>query len=361
MVAGSEAAHTTLAIELLRALRGRRSQTAFSKFLGYRSNVAQRWESGHALPTAPRFLDLCSTLRLDVNGCFEHFYGRAPGWLADAGCRERQVAAFLNDLRGKVPVNELARRLNKNRFSVARWLGGQGQPRLDEFFELIEVSSGRLPDFIAGLVDPATLPSLASKWSQLERARAVAYEIPWSHAVLRALELPEVAAGGGATESWLMERLGISGQVLDETLSALQHSGQIEQRGERYQAARMGDVDTGADPVRARRLKAHWAGVALERLQLGGPGLFGYSLFTVAREDLQRIRDLQLEYVQQINTIVAESSGEDCVGLFCTQVLDLSECGHNALAPSARRDGARPRRSRRPRPMLAGRRRMRRR
>lgn len=62
-----------LAIELLRALRGRRSQTAFSKRLGYKSNIAQRWESGHSLPTAASFLTCCMRLGIDVAGCFDRY------------------------------------------------------------------------------------------------------------------------------------------------------------------------------------------------------------------------------------------------------------------------------------------------
>jgi len=60
------AAYHALSIELLNALRGRRSQSALSKRLGYRSNIVQRWESGHSLPTAATFLQCCGRLRIDT-------------------------------------------------------------------------------------------------------------------------------------------------------------------------------------------------------------------------------------------------------------------------------------------------------
>src|SRR6188768_2615717 len=47
-----------LAKELIVALRGQRSQTAFSKRLGYRSNVAGAWEAGRAWPTGARFFQI---------------------------------------------------------------------------------------------------------------------------------------------------------------------------------------------------------------------------------------------------------------------------------------------------------------
>jgi DNA-binding transcriptional regulator YiaG len=45
-----------LASELIRALRGPRSQTAFSRRLGYRSNVVYTWEAGIRAPTASETL-----------------------------------------------------------------------------------------------------------------------------------------------------------------------------------------------------------------------------------------------------------------------------------------------------------------
>ncbi len=48
--------YADVASELVRALRGRRSQTAFSKWLGYRSNVASAWEAGARVPDGVRLL-----------------------------------------------------------------------------------------------------------------------------------------------------------------------------------------------------------------------------------------------------------------------------------------------------------------
>ena len=41
-----------IAADWLRFMRGKRSQRAFSHRLGYRSNIAFRWESGVCFPTA---------------------------------------------------------------------------------------------------------------------------------------------------------------------------------------------------------------------------------------------------------------------------------------------------------------------
>jgi hypothetical protein len=54
--------------ELIRAIRGERSQVALSRRLGYRSNVVYMWESGRRWPTAAETLRAASLCRLDVRG-----------------------------------------------------------------------------------------------------------------------------------------------------------------------------------------------------------------------------------------------------------------------------------------------------
>ena len=317
--------YARVAAELVRALRGRRSQVAFSKRLGYRSSIVQRWEAGQSLPTASAFLQRCARIGIDAGACFERFYGRRPDWLAQHGAASPQaVAAFLRDLRGKVPIRELAARAGKNRYTVSRWLAGSAHPRLHELLALIDAGSSRLLDFIACLIDPARVPSLADGWARLQRAREAAYGTPWSHAVLRALELDAARRAPGGSAAWLARTLGVDAVRLHEALAALRESGQIEAQRGRYRTTGTGDVDTGRDPTRARALKAHWTQTALDRLRAGSPGLYGYALFAISRADLRRLRQVQLEYVQQINAIVSGSARGECVGLFCTQLLDMT-------------------------------------
>jgi hypothetical protein len=58
--------HEAAAKELLRALRGRRSQVAPSRRLKHRSNVLYAWEAGLRAPTATGFLDLAKRVDIDT-------------------------------------------------------------------------------------------------------------------------------------------------------------------------------------------------------------------------------------------------------------------------------------------------------
>src|SRR4051794_21322551 len=110
-----------LAADWLRALRARRSQVAFSRRFGYRSNIAYRWEAGRCFPSASGTLKMISALGGDVAGSLRVFYRSTPPWLAEADpCSIEGVARLLRDLRGDTTVAELARRTGYSRFALAR-------------------------------------------------------------------------------------------------------------------------------------------------------------------------------------------------------------------------------------------------
>ncbi|MET0794761.1 MAG: DUF4423 domain-containing protein [Polyangiaceae bacterium] len=171
---------------------------------------------------------------------------------------------------------------------------------------------------------------MSADWQRLKTAREAAYEVPWSHAVLRALELDCPAAA--RTSSWIAQRLGIDVTQVMSGLAVLQRTGQVRKVGRAWRADHVLSVDTSGDPERARQLKVAWAEVALERLRTGHRGNFGYSLFAVSRRDLRRLRDLHLEYVRAMQSLIAQSAPGECVGLYSAQLLDLATSS-NALEP----------------------------
>jgi transcriptional regulator with XRE-family HTH domain len=313
-----------IAADLIRALRGRLSRAAFSKRLGYRSNVVVRWEMKSAWPSADTFFTCIGTLRPRVLQVLPRFLDHAATPLpVGAKVSAAEVASFLRELRGKTPLSVLAERAGYSRFRVSRWLQGSARPRLPEFLCMVEAATRRVLDLIALLVDPLHMPTVAPRYRELQVARKVAYDAPWSHAVLRALELSDHPKRHQPT--WIAKRLGITVAEVELGLSQLVRGGLARRKGSRYRPTRVQLTDTRADPTRALGLKAHWARTAVDRLEARTPGGFGYSLFSVSKHDLARLRDLHLEYVRAMQTVIAESEHPECVGLYCSQLVDLGE------------------------------------
>jgi hypothetical protein len=279
--------------------------------------------------------------------CFERFFQRAPTWLSDHAPESPEgVAAFLRELRGKTSIAALAEQSGFSRYQVSRWLAALTQPSLPEFLCLVEASSRRVLDLIALIADPARLPSVAGRWALLESVRLAGYQKPWSHAVLRALEIEPQPATSVAQIAQMAARLGIDRETVLDCLSTLRATGQVTKRRGRFALQTKTSVNTSRDPELARSLKTAWTSTALRRLEHNAPGNFGYSLFAISRKDLQRLRDLHLDYVRAMQELIASSEPSECVGLYCSQLLDLA-AENNVLAhaePSARparRSGAR--------------------
>lgn len=324
-----------IAAELIRSLRGKRSQAAFSRKLGYRSNIVNRWEAREAFPSASTFLEVVASVQRKQPSPLLRFFPRPPEELVALGTDSaRGVAVFLRELQGKTPILSIAKESGYNRYSISRWLAGSVELRLPQFLHLIEVMSRRLLDFLACCTDPATLPSIARDHERLALARETAYAQPWSHAVLCALEL----ASAPKTEqaAWLADRLGAPPAEIAAALALLEATGQVQRRGGRYTLKQVISVNTAHDPERSRALKVSWTETALARLRSGAPGNYGYSVFSISAADLRRLRDVHLEYVRAMQAIIAASQPGECVGLYCAQLLDLAQT-HNALDTGARR------------------------
>ena len=314
-----------LARQLVRAVRGRRTQAAFSRRIGCQSNVLYTWESGRRYPTARRFFEVASRAGIDVGAALSGFLRSRPSWL-DGKCMAQGdgVVRLLAELQGNRNGTEIARATGKSRFAVARWLAGQTEPRLPDFLLLVEAMSYRLLDFVAALVDPAQLPLIEDGWRALSAARQAAYTSPWCHAVLRLLETERLRAASQVSASDIAAELRLTEVETQAALDLLETTGQIVREGRRWQVKQTLNVDLAEDPDAVRRLKAWAAGIGLERIGEQREGLYSYNLFCVSERDYVELQRLHRAYFRQLRAIVAESAPSERVAMVNLQLFSLS-------------------------------------
>jgi transcriptional regulator with XRE-family HTH domain len=302
-------------------LRGTRSQATAQRRLKRQSNVLHAWETGTRYPRATDLLQL-----LQVAGRSPHL---ALSRLAPCrGSTPRAlVTSWLNALVRARSQAELARQLGVNRNTVARWLSGDTEPRVPQLLALVEATTQRALDFLAFLVEPTSLPSLAAAHADLQQQRGLAYSQPWAHAVLRALELEEYRALPRHDPAVLARSVGISVAESEECFQALLHAKQVRRLKGRYRVGRVLSVDTREDPAGNLALKRHWFAVTSERLMQAGiaaNGLASYNLFAISEADLDRVRQAHLDYYERVRAIVAESEHPSRVVLTTIGLLPLA-------------------------------------
>ena len=315
-----------VARQFIRALRGRRSQPAFSRRLGFSSNVIYMWEAGRTFPTAAGALQAAQKAGVKLQAALAQFYRVEPTWLAET--RDLTTPAFvsllLQDLLADQSIVKLAARVGRSRFATARWLHGDAEPRLPDFLRLIEGTSMRLLDFIAAFVDPDQLPILRADWQRLETSRKAAYEAPWTHGVLRVLELRQYRELPQHEPGAIASLLGIDRDEETRCLRLLADTGQIRMQDGHWVPAEIITVDTRRDPAAAVALRQFWTRLALERVTQQSDDVFSFNLGTLAERDLERVRALHRRYFNELRAIIVESEPAETLLLANIQLIRLA-------------------------------------
>jgi transcriptional regulator with XRE-family HTH domain len=313
----------SIAQDILRHLRGQRSQVAFSRRLGYRSNVAHTWETGKRMPTGSVVFSGMQRLGVDVPARILRFTRVEPAFLSEVDVhRPEGVAAFLRELRRDTPIQQVAQRTGLSRYQVSRFLTGAAEPRLPDLLRLIDGLTARLLDAVALFADPGELPSTAAAWGRLEAARSLFWRHPRAQLVLLSLDLADYRALPEHDDRWLARRLDLELYEVAADLERLSHTGQIAWSGTHWALADVQTVDTRRYPEAGLALKRWWTQQARDGMDHPDASM-SYNVFTVSEVDLQRIIDLHRATFAQLRTIVAASEPGERLVLVQHHVLPL--------------------------------------
>jgi len=313
------------ASEVLRAIRGKRSQVAFARRLGYRANPITDWENGRRFPTAAEALRAACRAGIDVGASLARFHAAAPPSQVElAAGAPMQLAQWLSALRGSTPIGALAQRSGRSRFAIARWLRSEAEPRLPDFLRLIDAVTGRLPDLVAEIVPIDQVPTLALRHRTAAAAKRLAFEEPWTEAVLRLLETTAYRARPAHDGPWLSQQLGIEVAAIERCIERLLEAGIVQRERDHLRVLGALTVDTRSDPAAMRALLAHWCEVALQRHGRGqSQDLFAYNVFSVTHKDLARVRELLRSTFRELRAIVAASEPSETAALVNLQLIAL--------------------------------------
>lgn len=319
----------TVAVQLVRALRGPRSQTACNRRLGYTSNVLHAWETGARKPTMSDLWRLAALARVDVHSALRSILRKADVSLGQvAGSSELDIdgRVWLTELTTGWTAAELARELNCNRNTVARWFQGTTEPKAHQVLHLVQLTTQRLLDFIALFVPLSDIAALARSSEDLRRQRILAYEMPWAHAVLRALEIEEYRQLPQHQPGFIATRLGLELEQEEAAIGALSQAKQIRRSRGLWRPTRVLSVDTSLMRAADVELKRYWAELGSQRVSeqaLQKGALFSYNVFTISEEGYQQIRRAHLEYYDRLRAIVAEHQAPTRVVLANVHLIPL--------------------------------------
>jgi transcriptional regulator with XRE-family HTH domain len=300
--------------QILRSLRRNRSQVAWARKLGYRANPVTDWECGRSFPTAEEALRVAVRAGVAVEQVFTEFDQNVPLVVRTDGSFD--VSTWLQRLCAGKRIATIAYELGSSRSSVSRWLSGDAKPRLPDFLRLVDAATGRVHDLVATLVPIEQVPALRVRHEAAIAAKRLAFDAPWTEAILRLLETRAYQSVDHDHEQWLAKGLDLPLQTCRQGLEQLSRAGLVELQGTRFVARQTLSVDTRGGKQALRALKTHWAQVAAERApNPSADDVFGYNVMSVSENDLARIRDLLGTTYREIRAIVAASEPSERVAL----------------------------------------------
>lgn len=317
-----------VAAELMRAIRSDRSQRMFANRLGYKGNPATDWEHGRHFPTAAEALRAATRCKLDVLAAFRSFSTVAPPEVQNG---KWVLSPWLASLKGSMTQTELAARCGCSRFSIRRWLTGQGEPKLPEFLRLIDAMSGRAFDWVAALVPIDQVPTLAAKHAQAQAAKTLAVEHPWTEALLRLLETQDYQSSIHSDER-LARALGLPQHSIRQMLLRLADAGVVVPSADSYRVVGSLAVDTRGVSGGIWALQTHWAEVGyaraarnrdtqVESAATKSTDWYAYNVISVSADDLALVQERLKQAYADIRSIVAASEPAERAALVNLQLI----------------------------------------
>jgi transcriptional regulator with XRE-family HTH domain len=312
---------SVLSSELVRAVRGKRSQARVNLKLGHSFNRMYRWESGQQSISWMDFVQLCEVCKIDLAGILrKHFGFSAP---------LKNYGALVKILMGEQSGQQMASSLGVSSYVVRSWRSERTVPSLEKILLLIHVSMMIIPEFCAEFSVAEPLPSLRAIVKQRQEVKKLLYQYPWIEPAIVSLSLDVYLRQKGHPPGFLQERVGITHAQEEMMFAELLRLGVVEKKQGKYSVL-LPHIDTRGNLQGSSQIRSYW----LEKTKKFVDALtalpkhttIGYFVMPVSLEAQEKIRMAYYEFCNSVIAIVkADTKPKEKVEILCCQLLDLSE------------------------------------
>lgn len=320
-----------IAQQLLRAARGDRSQVAFSRRLGFKSNVVARWESGQRFPVASVALRAMELGGFDVTGALTRVHPQRRG---PKGLGDDALAAWLGVLMGRTSQQELAARAEVSPSVVSRWLSGQTRLRLPDLLRCLDAMTGILSSFVNDLASLEAVPAAApAAPTRVVSAAEVVFEFPIASFVNILLRTPAYRRLPTHLPAWLADRAGTDVATIQETIAAMERAGLVALEGDHYTTTTPpGLAHVPPSRAQARRLREVQLGALARRPSTGAPidpgDNFAMLHMVCSPEAMAEVRDVFRRAFAEARMVAqSHDTGVDTEQRACVVAVDMLTLG----------------------------------
>lgn len=251
--------HAQIVSELIRALRGRRSQSQLSRRLGFSYNQVSRWESGERAIRWKDFVELCAACGQPL--------GKNVLLLGGEPARPADHSAIFTALFDTSDPAELSARAGVSRHVARLWLDPEKSVDLEDVLRVAE-GRGRSPAVFLANFLPAeqTIPCLAEQMTRVRKAAHYCSRHPSLGVVSLFLSLKTYRDLPRHVPGFVAEHLGLTIDEEKFLLSLLVELDIIRYEADKWVHNSVGYLELCPRWPDVRKAMDHWSGIGMKKL-----------------------------------------------------------------------------------------------
>lgn len=308
--------------ELLKQIRGKRSQAQLSRILKYGFNQVYRWEADLTRLLWTDFIRICEVCKVGIKASLEEsivFYDDF-----------KRADLLVQHIVGNKQIVKLADEIKISRFILSDWIKGKSEPTLDGILQLL-ASRDLLLNFIDSLTNvEAVSTPLKEKIKAKKKALNYLYENPLAGAVLACMELSSYLRLDKHSVGFIAKKMGISIQDEENILLQLKNLGLIKNVNGKYQKVEV-NFNSRGDFSGEQKLRRFWTEKGLqsdqsrkETKQKKDKNYFGFVIFPMNEKKRAQLMEAYVQFGNTIYSIARDDGSEnDEVMVVTTQLFSV--------------------------------------
>ncbi len=309
---------TDLKLYLLKSMRGKHSQQAISKRLGYGFNQVYRWESGRIGMSWKDFALYCDVCKVDLKLALGHLLGEITN--------PQDHCQIFSRIIGRTPIANICKQTGISRQQLDRWRKRRASPSVEQIFHFLNESMGVTLDLAKILNRNKKIPTSITKLIDDTLLKNIAVESPISLLVGILFAMDEYQNLKKHKDGYIASKLGISIVDEHEMLSNLIKAGELAKKNGKFisQAPRI-RTKTPSFTDHKTIIK-FWLQRAMNTLDAQKDfndqvSIMGYRVMGISNECYQRIVERYRQFQNEIGLMIRED--QDAIDVACVMSLQL--------------------------------------
>lgn len=295
-----------LQTDLVRILRGKRSQAQLSRLLGYGYNQVHFWESGKTKLGWVDFARLCQKTRAPLSAALREVLSYYDSPL--------KVPGLVKHVMGENRVLEYARTTGISRFKLSRWIYGRSEPTLAEVLELIELSTSEFYSFVSVVCAGKIPETIRDRMESDVRCLELYEKYPWLSLIFCALETRGYLDLRAHSDTFLAKRTGLGLPLVKAAIEDLRAAHLIVFENHRY-VPKLQKLNIRGSAEWRRKIVRFWKEAAQENFDatFGKPQTrHSFKVFNLSEEGFEKVLQAYTRFFNEVGLLInSEKTASD--------------------------------------------------